>query len=148
MNELVPACQVCGDLPTQFARAWPHETQYGTLFVCDRCRRSPAIDTVKGRVCRRHFDLCRTSRPPMSEAIFCRDCRQALEDERDRVQKNETIDPSQPWGQHIALTCVNHPDLRWTPKNISHIGARHIFFAGDGGECACPARDLIVAPRD
>ena len=32
------------------------------------------------------------------------------------------------YGQHIALTCKNHPDLRWSTKNIEYIGARHIFF--------------------
>ena len=48
------------------------------------------------------------------------------------------------YGQHIALTCKNHPDLRWSTKNIEYIGARHIFFLGKGIECDCPARDLHV----
>ena len=48
------------------------------------------------------------------------------------------------YGQHIALTCKNHPDLRWSTKNIEYIGARHIFFLGKGMECDCPARDLHV----
>lgn len=49
-------------------------------------------------------------------------------------------------GAHIPLTCVNHPELRWSTKNISFIGARSIFFDGnpfDGSECPCPARDLV-----
>jgi len=58
------------------------------------------------------------------------------------------IDPTQPWGDHIALTCVNHPDLRWHTKNIDFIGARSIFFSDwhKPGivECACPGADLIV----
>lgn len=37
-----------------------------------------------------------------------------------------------PYGQHITLTCRKHPDLRWSTKNISHIGARSLFFDGDG----------------
>ena len=52
-----------------------------------------------------------------------------------------------PYGQHIALTCKNHPDLRWSTKNIAPIGCRHIYFdlMGDtpGCECDCPASDLI-----
>jgi hypothetical protein len=26
------------------------------------------------------------------------------------------------YGEHIALTCVNHPRLRWSTKNIAPIG--------------------------
>ena len=48
------------------------------------------------------------------------------------------------YGQHIALTCKNHPDLRWSTKNIDYIGARHIFFLSKGMECDCPVRDLHV----
>lgn len=57
------------------------------------------------------------------------------------------IDPDQPYGQHIVLTCVNHPDLRWTTKNIDFIGARSIFFSGwrEGlTECNCHAGFLRV----
>lgn len=42
----------------------------------------------------------------------------------DRILKNHER------GAHIALTCRNHPNLRWTTKNIGFIGARSIFFAG------------------
>lgn len=44
---------------------------------------------------------------------------------------------------HIELKCKNHPDLRWSTKNIDFIGARGIFFSSyQGGECACPGSDL------
>ena len=59
------------------------------------------------------------------------------------------IDPSRPYAAHIALTCVNHLNLRWSTKNISHIGARTVFynlFRENPGipECTCPFRDLTV----
>jgi hypothetical protein len=51
-----------------------------------------------------------------------------------------------PYGQHIALHCVNHPELSWSTKNIAPIGARSIFFHGEPGqsECSCPCSDLRV----
>ncbi len=53
-----------------------------------------------------------------------------------------------PYGQHIALYCVNHPHLRWSTKNIAPIGARSIFFDLMGEckerECSCPGSDLRV----
>ena len=47
-----------------------------------------------------------------------------------------------PYGQHILLTCSNHPNKKWNTKNISHIGARSIFYKGTfdpsmGQECDC-----------
>lgn len=54
------------------------------------------------------------------------------------------IDPEQPYGVHIDLTCRNHPHLRWFTKNIDYIGARSIFHDRDyGPECDCPLRDLV-----
>ena len=57
-----------------------------------------------------------------------------------------------PYGQHIALTCKNHPELRWSTKNIDYIGARHIFFDLDhtckGFECSCSIKDLIPVEID
>lgn len=58
-----------------------------------------------------------------------------------------------PYGQHIDLYCVNHPEKRWFTKNISHIGARTIFAAKEKYtvidnkivnlyECSCPMSDL------
>ncbi len=71
-----------------------------------------------------------------------------------------------PYGRHIGLTCVDHPELSWSTKNIgsaSETGtgiymARHIFFDNwtwvDGkpthshkAECDCPASKLIVNPK-
>lgn len=51
------------------------------------------------------------------------------------------------YGQQIALTCVNHPDKRWSTKNISPIGCRRIFWnlfneGGMGQECDCELSDL------
>ncbi len=53
------------------------------------------------------------------------------------------------YGVKVPLTCRNHPDLRWFTKNISHIGARSVFYATPGQpECACSLSDLIIAsPR-
>lgn len=55
------------------------------------------------------------------------------------------------YGEHIALTCKNHPQLIWSTKNISHIGARTIYFDLDGvckeSECTCSINDMIVHPR-
>lgn len=52
-----------------------------------------------------------------------------------------------PYGQHIDLYCVNHPEKRWSTKNIDGIGCRHIFYnlscdANMGPECDCSGRDL------
>ena len=59
--------------------------------------------------------------------------------------------------RHVLLTCRNHPDLRWSCKQIAftptddggrYNGERHIFFQGYGCECDCPASDLRLAPED
>jgi len=77
--------------------------------------------------------------------------------------------------RHRILTCKNHPDLRWSCKEIAWVDGynekRHLFFNGtpsgrgmysDGSgldcvavkdgvlveECSCPASDLILAPED
>lgn len=48
-----------------------------------------------------------------------------------------------PYGQHIALSCKNHPELRWSTKNIEYIGARSIFWLSMlGNECPCSPADL------
>lgn len=74
------------------------------------------------------------------------------------------------------LTCKNHPDLRWSCKDLAitngkYNGSRNIFFGGistgrmyddgsglacmhlnmDGSlvhECSCSFSDLILAPED
>ncbi len=80
--------------------------------------------------------------------------------------------------KHRILTCRNHPDLRWSCKDIAwsgrYNGQRTIFFngapTGEGmysdssglncstyfkdrddpiiTECKCPPSDLILAPED
>jgi hypothetical protein len=49
------------------------------------------------------------------------------------------------WGEHIALTCKNHPALRWSTKNIAPLGSRSIFYLSweIAPECSCKADDLI-----
>src|SRR6478736_7999491 len=75
---------------------------------------------------------------------MCPECNAARAADAARTQAEDTIDPSQPWGEHILLTCLNHPELRWTTKNISYIGARSIFYQTIGRpECPCSARDLV-----
>jgi hypothetical protein len=54
------------------------------------------------------------------------------------------------YGQHIALHCVNHPELRWSTKNIAPLGCRTIFYnlhgvRGMPHECDCPLSDLRVS---
>lgn len=51
------------------------------------------------------------------------------------------------YGRHIALTCINHPEKRWSTKNIGGIGSRTIFYNlqcedGMGEECDCPIHCL------
>lgn len=65
----------------------------------------------------------------------------------------DRITKKAPYGQHIDLYCVNHPEKRWSTKNISHIGARKIFYnlmnvPGMGMECDCPAKDLLAVEID
>jgi len=72
--------------------------------------------------------------------------------------------------KHRILTCKNHPNLRWSCKDIAwdghYNGTRSIFFKGtpsgkgmyeDGSgldcvcselECDCPSKNLILAPED
>ena len=59
-----------------------------------------------------------------------------------------------PRGQHIELYCINHPEKRWSTKNIGCIGARSIFYnlndlPGMGPECNCACRDLrpVIYPE-
>ena len=134
-------CAVCGIQNHPHRRVWPR-TRPVTIDLCDRCEyEHPEFQTPRGRVC--SFDRHQT----MADVIACPDCIAAQKAESDRIQASETIDPTQEYGQHIALTCVNHQDLRWSTKNIGWIGARSIFYSGrfDGpAECNCSIRDLIV----
>lgn len=56
------------------------------------------------------------------------------------AQKDGRIVPWAVYGEHISLRCRNHPDLRWSTKNIQYIGARSIFFNlmnECGSSCVC-----------
>ena len=60
----------------------------------------------------------------------------------------ERIVDTKVYGEHVALTCRNHPDLRWSTKNISPIGSRSLFYnlfakSGMGPECKCSTNDLV-----
>jgi hypothetical protein len=74
-----------------------------------------------------------------------------------------------------SLTCINHPDLRWSCKDLAvsegkYNGARHIFYRGSvqydasgeakrfgdnsgldcergAPECPCPVSDLVLSPE-
>lgn len=72
--------------------------------------------------------------------------------------------------RHVSLTCKNHPNLRWSCKEIAvnangtYNGARNIFFNGEYAgelysdksgskcnpaiECDCPPNCLTFAPED
>jgi len=79
---------------------------------------------------------------------FCPDCQSARLDEWERRQEKDTIDPSQPYGQHIYLNCANHPELRWHTKNIGFIGARSIFYSSiETPECDCSVSLLQPVER-
>ena len=63
---------------------------------------------------------------------------------------NGTICEHTPYGEHIVLKCVNHPEKRWSTKNIGWIGDRSIFYKNSWGEikemgveCDCPSSDLV-----
>jgi hypothetical protein len=57
------------------------------------------------------------------------------------------------YGMHIDLMCSNHPNLRWSTKNIDFIGARSLFFKlkdrfcleSEGEECPCSIKLLQCA---
>ena len=60
----------------------------------------------------------------------------------DRICAAEGCPPR--W-EHITLRCRRHPELRWSTKNISHIGARSIFYdwrPDAPPECPCPISQL------
>lgn len=78
-----------------------------------------------------------------AEIKACPECQEAQRKASADSQRNDTIVSNRHYGEHIALTCRNHPDLTWSTKNIGCIGMRSIFFNG-GVECSCPMSDLIV----
>lgn len=90
-----------------------------------------------------------------AETEACPDCAIARAQELDRLQRTETIDPNEVYGQHIPLCCRQHmptgdkaTDLFWNTKNIA--AGRSIFFNGRNlhqVECSCPAYDLFSPGR-
>lgn len=61
-----------------------------------------------------------------------------LEEAFKYAQINERIVPWASYGEHISITCKNHPELRWHTKNIGGIGSRSIFFTNwPAEECSC-----------
>lgn len=77
----------------------------------------------------------------------CPDCQRVRRAYYEHEQRTTTIDPSQPYGQHIPLMCRNHIDAdhAWHTKNIDYIGARTIFDVR--GYCSCSAGDLFSPGR-
>jgi hypothetical protein len=146
-------CADCGALADGETR-WVHPTflpgQWNSVvtLLCGPCSQKPANQGICGTVCAKHFDDDTGS---MADVEACEDCQTAIRERWEKTQREDTIDPAQPWGQHIALTCVNHPELTWTTKNIGCIGARSIFYSGwhtDVPECPCPMSDLRVVPYE
>jgi hypothetical protein len=105
---------------------------------------------ASGVMCHAHFERNRGLPFYRWEQAACTECQQADQEAKDRIQRDHTIDPSQPYGAHIPLRCRNHRDLRWHTKNIDYIGARKVFFFGFLAgieECPCPVGDLEAVPR-
>ena len=98
-----------------------------------------------GLLCDVHFE----SHPTIIQVWACPSCQKARNDEKERIQAEDTIDPTQPYGQHIKLSCRNHPNLRWSTKNIDYIGARSIFYdSPTQPECECSITELVVVKAD
>jgi len=97
-------------------------------------------------VCHTHFEAYahakadgRTWAEIDEEVKSCEDCKAARQKRIDDMQQNQTIDPAQPYGQHIGLVCRVCGTMG-TTKNISFIGARTVFVPCDHG-----AADMEVA---
>ena len=72
------------------------------------------------------------------------------EAEFENVARDDRISTAYGYG-NVPLTCVNHPHMRWSTKNISYIGARTIYYELGNDhitepECKCSINDLIVLP--
>jgi hypothetical protein len=94
-----------------------------------------------GLMCTKHFGQGNAT---WDEVDNCIDCAQADMKDFLFTQNHHTIDPNVLYGQHIPLTCRNHPNLSWHTKNIGPIGSRHIFYGTpDEPECECPVSALI-----
>jgi len=64
------------------------------------------------------------------------------------VNEQYCICPWHEYGEHIRLQCKNHPNLRWSTKNIDFIGARTIFYDSNETECKCNASSLFHTCQD
>jgi hypothetical protein len=141
-------CADCG-LPAEETVRWLHPTflpgdwNQKVTLLCGPCSQKPSNNGIRGLVCRFHFNNRTGSMADVAACVYCQEIQRL---DREKTQREDTIDPDQEWGAHIALTCRNHPDLRWSTKNISYIGARSIFFSDHdlSKECDCSARDLVV----
>jgi len=60
-----------------------------------------------------------------------------------------------PYGRHIGLTCVNHPEQRWSTKNIGSQSSEGVVFRSRSlfyetytiPECDCPSTMLRLSPE-
>jgi hypothetical protein len=134
-------CENCG-LEKDYV--YPIKTPLnGELMLCMKCSHLPELSRPSGLVCR--LDAHRTK----AEQLQCEACQAAQRKDYEDSQRRETIVPSMPYGRHIALTCTDHPEMRWHTKNIGFIGARSIFWGGldPADECPCSWDRLVVAPE-
>lgn len=124
----------------------PHACTCGTQTAHHdfRCPQNDA----SGNVCRAHFEQGRIKPLLNWEKAECADCQKAEQDQKDFIQKHYTIDPDQPYGQHIAITCELHPNAFWHTKNIDFIGARTIFPTKSSDNCTCERPRYTVAKED
>lgn len=107
---------------------------------------------MAGYVCHEHFEatIKDRSNPPSKtweqreeEEANCDNCQSAKAAARDRIQREHTIDPSRPYGQHIGLICTVC-QATFSTKNIDYIGARSIFPTY--ADCPHSINDLEVKP--
>jgi len=152
--------RVCGDHFRQGLGDGRARATFEDIATCEACQRIRAKeyhthvncpqDYAHGLLCHDHFQRGRGSRPTKKwEQDLCLMCQQARRVAYEREQQHDTIVHTAPYGEHIPLTCRNHPELRWHTKNIDYVGARSIFYSTGsllkyGIECDCPFSDLIV----
>jgi hypothetical protein len=90
---------------------------------------------MAGTVCHEHFEA-RVFDDEITDN--CSNCQAAKQVARDFVQQNHTIDPSRPYGQHIAIAC-RVCGATGSTKNIRPLGCRTIFV-----NCGHGAADMEV----
>jgi len=101
--------------------------------------------TVTCNACYRANEARRHARNARHDA--CPDCQTFRANTYNEMQRRDTIDPFSCYGEHILLTCENHPDLTWTRKNIN--SPRSIFFTSPepATECDCFSSRLFSPGR-